>query len=105
MEIIYRKRGRGKTTKLLQECIKLNRIPNNLTYILVSDRQRAIWLSNFAKSKGYIIPFPITVSELLSTNMRGTFIKNLLIDDTEDVLKAFVGVRFQIPMITLTKEK
>ena len=105
MEIIYRKRGRGKTTKLLQECIKLNRIPNNLTYILVSDRKRAIWLNNYAKIKGYSIPFPITVYELLSSNMQGSFIRNLLVDDVEDVLKAFVGNRFNIPMMTLTKKE
>lgn len=102
MEIIYRKPGRGKTTKLLQECIKLNKIPNNLTYILVADRKRALFLSNFAKQKGYIIPFPITVSEFLE-GMRGTFIRNILIDDAEDVLKVFIGNRFNVPMITMSK--
>lgn len=105
MEVIYRKRGRGKTIKLLQECIKLNRIPNNLTYILVSDRKRAIWLNDYAKRKGYLIPFPISVPEISSCKMQGISIKNLLVDDVEDVLKAFAGNIFNIPMMTLTKKE
>ena len=104
MKLIYRKRGRGKTLKLIQKCVEMNKEPNNLTYILVADRKSSLWLSSFAKRKNYNIPFPLTLAEVPIRSC-GTFIRNILVDDVEDILRAITGNRFNISMITMTKEE
>lgn len=106
-KIIYRKPCRGKTLKLIQECFYNNRRDKgNYTYILVADRQRALWLANFAKKKAYDIPFPITVSEYIDSHTRGTFIRHILIDDADDILAAFLKKyhpNFDFPLMTIRK--
>lgn len=105
-EMICRKRGRGKTLKLIQECFYRNREDGgNYTYILVADGQRAHWLFNFAKEKQYNIPYPITVNEIMHSGLAGSFIKNLLVDDAEEVLECFIGRGIRVPMLTMRKEE
>lgn len=104
-KLIYRKPGRGKTLAIIQHCCYCNRKDGgDYTYILVADKKRALWLSNFAKQKGYNIPFPITVAEVKEYGLRGSYIKHILVDDVEDVLFALVSHRVDIPLITMSKD-
>ena len=104
-KLIYRKRGRGKTLKLIQECFYANRKDGgNYTYILTSTKENARRIFDMARKKNYDIPLPICVSEIKSNGLTGTFIRHLLIDDVEDVLGLlFAARRIDIPLITMTK--
>ena len=104
-KLIYRKRGRGKTLKLIQECFYANRRDGgNFTYILTSTRENARRVFEMARKKGYDIPFPIAVGEVKNRWLSGTFIKHLLIDDIENVLAMFFAERrIDIPLISMSK--
>ena len=95
---IIKGRREGKTTEL----IKMSHYTN--TYILVANRDRVDEISNMAREMKLDIPFPVTVDEYFSSHgFQGSFIRNILIDDAEDVLKT-VFSRVIIDAITLTKE-
>ena len=104
-KLIYRKRGRGKTLKLIQECFYANRRDGgNFTYILTSNKESAHRVFEMARKKGYDIPFPITVGEVKNKGLCGTFIRHLLIDDVEEVLAMFFTERrIDIPLISMSK--
>lgn len=104
-KLIYRKRGRGKTLKLIQECFYANRRDGgNFTYILTSSKENAHRVFEMARKKGYDIPFPISVWEVKNKSLSGTFIRHLLIDDIEEVLAIlFAERRIDIPLITMSK--
>ena len=107
-KLICRKRGRGKTLKLIQECYYRNlKDGKTNTCILVADLHRALWLNDFAKKKKYNIPFPLTVWDIIGRDaLRGTTIRHILVDDVEDVLVAMISrAGVDIPTITMTKEK
>ncbi|WP_310877054.1 hypothetical protein [Priestia megaterium] len=85
--IIGGRRGCGKTKRLIEISSENN------TYIVCADQNRLKHIVNMAKKMGLDIPFPITVSEL---PLRGSFIKEVLVDDAEDVLAAFIGRRVKV---------
>lgn len=97
MKIIIKGRGEGKTTELIKESAKTGK------YILTADRERVCHIDKMAKSMGLHIPFPITVEEAMRYRFRDSFIKSILIDDADDVLKMIFQV--EIDIITLTKDK
>ena len=76
-------RQQGKSTEL----IKLSN--KHWCYIVCSTMQRAHQLSIQATNMGVEIPYPISVKEL---PIRSPYIKQILIDDVDEVLKALVGV-------------
>lgn len=82
MKIYRRDRQSGKTTQLIKESNEKWR------YIVCANHQRAENISNLAQKMGLDIPYPITVGEL---PIRSPFIKQVLIDDVEDVLETIVG--------------
>ena len=102
-KLIYRKRGRGKTLKLIQACFYANRKDGgNYTYILTSTKENAKRIFDMARKKNYDIPLPICASEVRN-KLVGTFIRHLLIDDVEDVLgMLFTERRIDIPLITMS---
>lgn len=106
-KLIYRKRGRGKTLKLIQECFYANRREGgNYTYILTSTKENAKRIFDMARKKKYDIPLPLSVCDVKGTGLRGTFIRHLLIDDIEDVLgMLFAERRIDIPLITMSNYK
>lgn len=97
MKIILKGRGEGKTTELIKESAKTGK------YILTTDRNRVMRIDSMAKEMGLHIPFPITVMEAMQYKFRGTFIKSILIDDADDVLRMIFQV--EIDTITLTEDK
>ena len=108
-KVFIRKSGRGKTLKLIQECYYRNREDKgNYTYILVADMKRAMQIRNFARKKGYDIPFPITAPEIIIGKLHGSFIRHLLVDDADDILEQHIrnisNGRVDIAMMTFTKD-
>lgn len=76
-------RRTGKITELIKMAHE------NWLYIICLDRQRAELISDMAKEMGLDIPFPITLREL---PIRNPFIKEVLIDDMEDILQTLVQI-------------
>lgn len=85
-KIIGGRRQCGKTTELIKRSAETN------TYILTVNRERALMLSRAAQDLKLDIPFPITVNEV---PLRGSFIRKVLIDDVEDVLRKFIGLEIE----------
>lgn len=83
MKILRADRGQGKTTELVKMSNK------EWKYIVCRDTQRVDVIVKIANKLGLDIPYPITIKEL--PIRQGSYIKNVLIDDIEDVLKYIVG--------------
>lgn len=83
MKILRADRGQGKTTELVKMSNK------EWKYIVCRDTQRVDVIVEIANKLGLDIPYPITIKELPIS--QGSYIKNVLIDDIEDVLKYIVG--------------
>jgi hypothetical protein len=79
--ILGGRRNCGKTTEL----IKLASVKR--LYIVCASRQRVLYVDKLARELGLDIPFPISVDEL---PLRSGFIKEVLVDDMEDVLSVLI---------------
>ncbi|MHA4074557.1 hypothetical protein [Bacillus cereus] len=77
------RRACGKTTELIKKASV-----NNL-YIVCASKGRVRYVSDLAKKLGLDIPYPISISEL---PLHG-YMKEVLVDDVEDVLSALIGRR------------
>lgn len=97
MKKIILGRGEGKTKELIQLSHDTN------TYILVADRSRQREIFSFARDLGITIPNPVTVEDYMRTHFRGSFIKHILIDDADDVLKT-IFYNLIIDAITMRKD-
>lgn len=97
MDIIMDYRQTGKTTELIKMSAEKNE------YILVANRQRASEVQRMAQNMGLNILYPITLHEYLDTRMRGSFIKNILIDDADLILQEIFNT-VTIDCITMSKE-
>ena len=95
---IFRPRQRGKTTAL----IKMSEATGS--YIMTSTRMRARCIFQMANEMGCNIPNPIIVEDYFrSGGMRDSFIKDILIDDADDVLRTIFR-NVNIEAITMTYE-
>lgn len=100
--IIGGSRGCGKTTQLIKKASEEH------LYIVCPDQQRVRVVTQVAKDIGVDIPFPVTVEEL---PLKSPFIKEVLIDELEDVLYrligkpvAMVGTSMKLHELNLRKE-
>lgn len=80
-------RGSGKTMELVKESHKTG------LYILCKDINRVRVVMDVARHLELDIPFPITVDE---AGRPGSRISNVLVDDIEDVLSKFMGMRVEM---------
>ena len=85
--IIGGRRQCGKTTELIKEAHK------EQLYIVCANHQRAEFIEKMSRSMGLHIPFPIMVSEL---PLRSKYIKEVLVDDVEDVLYEIIGKHIKL---------
>lgn len=76
------RRACGKTAQLIKKASEDN------LYILTANRTRVHFLNQLAEQLKLEIPFPVTVDEL---PLRSPFIKEILVDDIEDVLRVIIG--------------
>lgn len=81
MNIIMGKKGSGKTRELIRLSSK------HQIYILVLNRARQKDLYQQAHDLGFQIPYPITLDDFMRDKLIGSHIKEILIDDLDDVLK------------------
>ncbi|MBQ3891733.1 MAG: hypothetical protein II740_10370 [Lachnospiraceae bacterium] len=96
MKVIYRPRNTYKTTELIKESAKTG------IYIMTLTRKRADTILYHAQTLGLNIPNPVTLQDYKRTNgFQGSFIKEILIDDVDDILKEIFR-RVEIKTITMT---
>lgn len=98
MEVIVKGRQKGKTTELIKKSAETG------YYILTENRNRAVSIADLAQEMGYKIPFPTTVFEYQrSHGFRGSYIKNIYIDDADAILKSMFS-RVIIEAVTMTTQ-
>lgn len=73
----------GKTTALIKKA------STEHLYIVCASKERVRYVSDMARELGLDIPFPISLSEL---PLNGCM-KEILVDDVEDVLSVLIGRR------------
>ena len=99
MKIIYKGRGQGKTAELIKHSAETG------TYIVVPSRNHALNIVKQAQEMGYDnIPFPITIDEVLRHGFRGTYIKKVLVDDVDLIIK-YLLKSVECETMTLTKSE
>lgn len=95
MKKIVKPSASGKTTELIKMAEATG------AYIIVSNQKRAHDLFMFAESLGYKIPYPVPFEQC--RRVKRTFVKNILIDDADELLSMlFPGMT--IDAITMTEE-
>lgn len=93
---IFRPRQSGKSTELIKISAETGH------YIVTANRIRAKVLFEQAQKLGYNIPNPFTVEDYLrSGKLKGSFIKEILIDDADAVLQTIFNT-VCIEAITMT---
>ena len=98
MKKIVKSRASGKTTEL----IRLSEATG--AYIIVSNQKRAHDLFVFAESLGYKIPYPVPFEQCRRT--KGSFVKNILIDDADGLLQSlFPGMTIDVITMTESEEE
>ena len=94
MRIIYATRGPGKTSKAVE-------IANETgAYLIVADRKRAQQV--FRDYRPY--RFPVTFDELLTSGMCGSYVRNVVIDDADELVQRICH-SLKIDAVTWTKEE
>lgn len=94
MKLVNRDRGLGKTTEAVKQAHRTG------AYIIVKDRRRALYCMQIAEELHLNIRFPVTFEEFLHSRMRGSHVRNIVIDDADDFfLSLFRG--FRIEMVTM----
>jgi hypothetical protein len=80
MRFILRPRGSGKTSDLVEQCIR------DGGCIVSLDRSRAHWATELARRQGHTIPRPLTYEDLRDGQHRGSGIGRFYLDDLDDFL-------------------
>ena len=97
MDKIIKPRRAGKSLEL----IKIAEASN--AYIIVPTRRDALNLMKLAEKHGHKILFPVTVDEYMQSRFRGSFVRNILIDDADIVLQ-MIFREVAIDAISMTDE-
>ena len=98
MKKIIMGRRKGKTTEL----IKMSAATQ--TYILVKDGRRQREVARMAQDMGLHIPYPVTMADWERTHFVGSFIKEILIDDADDIIQS-IFYRMRIKAITMSEDR
>lgn len=94
IELIILPRRHGKTAEIIKIANK------EWLYIVCCDRKRVEHISKMAKNMGLDIPYPVSLNEL---PLRSQYIKKVLVDDADDVLRNLIGK--EIRAISMTKDE
>lgn len=96
MNIIYKKRGKGKTFDLIMNSALSGHV------IVCAGFHNKQYIINSALQLGLTVPEPITIGEFLNNRHEGRHIEGYLIDDAEYILNAiFKG---KVNSITISDE-
>ena len=100
MEVIYRSRGRGKTTDLIKIAAE------GFYYMVCANMKRVQWTANLARELGLDIPFPVTFDEFIRKEYYGKGIKGFVIDDADQLLQYMSSVPvFAVALNDSSKEE
>lgn len=97
MKIICKGRASGKTTQLLYTS-DITRVP-----ILVSTEREKLNLIDSSQKLGLNIPNPISVSDIRNSNIRGTDISKVYVDNAEYILQQLLNL--EIGALTMSDEE
>lgn len=96
MEYIISGKRCGKTAQLIKESAEKQ------IYILVKDRKRQDILWKQAREMGITdMPYPVTFEDFQRSRFHGSFIRKILIDDADDILKS-IFYTVEIEAITMS---
>lgn len=95
MQKIIKGRGEGKTTELIKMSYKTG------DYIVVCTEARRKAICEQAKEMGLHIPYPVIFEEYQQCRFRGSFVRKILIDDADDMLR-HIFKEVEIEAITMT---
>lgn len=98
MKIIYKSRGCGKTTQLIEEAKKLE----GYNLIVCMNRNEAQRLWQEIIKKGYELPQPIIFDDFVKGNFYGKNINAFLIDNA-DLLIQYMAKGVNVHAITFNK--
>jgi predicted AAA+ superfamily ATPase len=98
MQIIYKPRQSGKTTKLIEiaSC--------EVFHIVCRNKREAERVFLVAKKLGFDIPFPLTFHEFINGLFLGVTIKGFVIDDV-DLLVKYIARGVPVKAISINKEE
>ena len=99
-KFIVRGRGKGKTSALIERA-DMDKGHRGV-YIVCADRNRAYNTAELARQLGADINFPLTPGEAIGVLGRG--VRELLVDDVQDVLARVMGTSVPITVITGTND-
>lgn len=97
MKIIYKPRGKGKTTQLLYSS-DTTRIP-----ILVATESQKGYLISEAQRLELNIPQPLSVTDIINGKQRGSRGESCYVDNAEIVLSSLISMK--VAALTLSDEE
>lgn len=97
MKIIYREADSGKTLELIKLSAETH------TYIICLNHKRVDEINRIAMKNNIYIPYPLALSEFLRHRFYGTRVKNVLIDNADEIIRALFRP-LNVEAITMTKE-
>lgn len=95
MRKIIKGRGEGKTAELIKMSHKTG------YYIIVCTEARRKAICKQAIEMGLLIPYPVIFEEYQRYHFRGSFVRKILIDDADDMLR-YIFKEVEIEAITMT---
>jgi hypothetical protein len=97
MKIMNGERGSGKTVAAIQRAYETG------AYIITFNHDESCRIMTVATELGFNIRYPVTITEFLNGGMRGSRVRNVILDNADMVLKQiFQG--FDIELMTMTME-
>lgn len=97
MKIIYKPRGKGKTTQLLYSS-DTTRIP----ILVATEAQKRLLIDN-AQFLGLNIPQPLSVADIINGRRGGSHIESCYVDNAEIVLSSLINMN--VVALTLSDEE
>lgn len=98
MKILYKGRGKGKTTELIEYAATLK----GYNLIVCCDKKEALRLWEIIREKKYKLPMPISFEEFTQQKYYGPNINAFLIDNA-DLLIQYLSPKVSIEGITFNK--
>lgn len=83
MKVIYKEAGKGRTTELVRMSSK------NWTYIVVPTPDQVRNIVDIAHQEGLDIPYPLTLNEVINNKLKGSSIKEVLIDNADQFVREY----------------
>lgn len=97
MKKLIEEKGSGKTTAVIEQAHETG------AYIIVISDDEARRVAVLAEEMGKSIRYPVTIGEFLRGGMRGSRVKNIIIDNLDLMIRR-ICAGLDVELITMTKE-